>query len=132
MFGKCLNAGQTCIAPDYVLVPEERVEEFVSAARNAVGKLYPTLRENPDYTAIINARHRERLAGYLGEARAAGARVEEINPAAEDLAASPKMAPDARGDLRADPPGGAVHGPFAGDRVRERAAAPARALRVRA
>lgn len=93
MFGKCLNAGQTCIAPDYVLVPEERVEAFVEAARSAVGKLYPTLRDNPDYTAVINARQRERLAGYLDEARASGARVEELNPAAEDLGASPKMAP---------------------------------------
>ncbi|HUP28674.1 MAG TPA: coniferyl aldehyde dehydrogenase [Usitatibacter sp.] len=93
MFGKCLNAGQTCIAPDYVLVPEEQVEAFVSAARAAVGKLYPTLRDNPDYTAVINARHRERLAGYLTEARAGGARVEEINPAAEALGGSPKMAP---------------------------------------
>ena len=93
MYGKCLNAGQTCIAPDYVLVPEERVEEFAKAARAAVARLYPRLAANPDYTAVVNERHRARLAACLDEARAAGARVEEINPAAEDLSRSPKLAP---------------------------------------
>ena len=93
LFGKCLNAGQTCIAPDYALVPEERVEAFVAGARAAVGAMYPRLADNPDYTSIIDRRHRERLAGYLDEARARGERVEVLNPAAEDLADSPKMAP---------------------------------------
>ncbi len=93
MFGKCANAGQTCIAPDYVLVPEERVEEFVGAAQAAVRRMYPTLRDNRDYTAIIDQRHRARLAAWIDEARSAGARVVEVNPAAEDLSASPKMAP---------------------------------------
>ena len=93
LFGKCLNAGQTCIAPDYALVPEERIAEFAAAARATVASLYPTLRDNPDYTAIINVRHRERLCGYLDEARSKGARVEEINPAGEDFSGSPKLAP---------------------------------------
>jgi acyl-CoA reductase-like NAD-dependent aldehyde dehydrogenase len=51
MFGKCLNAGQTCIAPDYALVPEESVAAFVDAARAAVASLYPALAANPDYTS---------------------------------------------------------------------------------
>ena len=93
LYGKCLNAGQTCIAPDYVLVPEERIADFAAAARTTVARLYPRLLDNPDYTAIINERHRERLTGYLEDARAKGARVEEINPAGEALAASPKLAP---------------------------------------
>jgi acyl-CoA reductase-like NAD-dependent aldehyde dehydrogenase len=93
LYGKCLNAGQTCIAPDYALVPEERVEAFVEAARASVTALYPRIAANPDYTAIIDARHRARLAGYVEEARRAGTRVVEINPAGEDLAASAKMAP---------------------------------------
>jgi acyl-CoA reductase-like NAD-dependent aldehyde dehydrogenase len=58
-----------------------------------VAALYPRLRDNPDYTAIIDARHRLRLAGYLEEAQAQGARIEAINPAGEDFAGSPKMAP---------------------------------------
>ena len=93
VFGKCLNAGQTCIAPDYALVPEERIGEFAAHARAAVAKLYPRLRDNPEYSAIVNQRHRDRLAGYLAEAQAQGARVEEINPAGEDFSGSPKMPP---------------------------------------
>lgn len=93
LFGKCLNAGQTCIAPDYALVPEERVEEFAAAARATVARLYPTLRDNPDYTSIIDARHRERLCGYLAEAKARGARVLELNPSSEDFTGSPKLPP---------------------------------------
>jgi acyl-CoA reductase-like NAD-dependent aldehyde dehydrogenase len=93
LFGKCLNAGQTCVAPDYVLVPEESVDAFVEGARDAVASLYPTLAGNPDYTAIVDARHRERLAGLLADAVARGARAIEINPAGEDVAAAGKRAP---------------------------------------
>jgi coniferyl-aldehyde dehydrogenase len=104
VFGKCLNAGQTCIAPDYALVPRDRIDAFCSAAAATVARMYPRLLGNPDYSAIIDDRHRARLAGYLEEARARGARVIELNPAGEDFAASPKMAPalvlDAPGDSR--------------------------------
>ena len=85
MAGKLFNAGQTCIAPDYVLIPKARLEDFVAAARDAVAKLYPTLAENPDYTAIVNQRHYRRLAGLVEKAREGGARVVEINPAGESL-----------------------------------------------
>lgn len=91
--GKCLNAGQTCIAPDYVLVPAERIEAFVDAARAAVARLYPRIAGNPDYTAIVDDRHRARLDRALAEARAAGARIEELKPVGEDLSADPRMAP---------------------------------------
>ncbi|MCQ4253141.1 coniferyl aldehyde dehydrogenase [Stutzerimonas stutzeri] len=74
-FGKCMNAGQTCVAPDYVLVPRERVEGFVAAYREAVQRLYPSLADNPDYTAIINARQQARLQDYLDDARGKGAHV---------------------------------------------------------
>lgn len=93
LFGKCLNAGQTCIAPDYALVPAERVEAFVEGARRAVAAMYPRLRDNPDYTAIVSERHRGRLQGHLDLARRAGARVVELNPAGEAFAGSPKMPP---------------------------------------
>lgn len=93
LFGKCLNSGQTCIAPDYAMVPAERLEAFVSAAQAAVARMYPRLRDNPDYTAVATPRHRERLAGLLAEARARGATLVEINPAGEDFAGSPKMPP---------------------------------------
>lgn len=74
-FGKTLNAGQTCVAPDYVLVPKERVEGFVEAYRAAVLRFYPQLENNPDYTAIINERQQMRLNGYLRDAESKGASV---------------------------------------------------------
>ena len=93
LFGKCLNAGQTCIAPDYALVPRERMDDFARAAGAAVARMYPRLRDNPDYTSIVNGHHRDRLAGCLAEACARGAVATELNPAGEDFAGSPKMAP---------------------------------------
>ncbi|PWB31745.1 coniferyl-aldehyde dehydrogenase [Pseudomonas sp. SDI] len=79
-FGKTLNAGQTCVAPDYVLVPRERLDGFVEAYRQTVRRFYPQVRDNPDYTAIINPRHLARLDGYLADARAKGAQVLELYP----------------------------------------------------
>jgi len=72
-FGKALNAGQTCVAPDYVLVPEDRVDGFVEAYTQAVRGFYPTLADNPDYTAIINERQLARLNAYVKDATDKGA-----------------------------------------------------------
>ncbi|WP_053213168.1 coniferyl aldehyde dehydrogenase [Pseudomonas sp. Q12-87] len=77
-FGKTLNAGQTCVAPDYVLVPQSRVGEFVEAYRAAVRGFYPTLADNPDYTAIINERQLARLNGYISDATSKGALLIEL------------------------------------------------------
>jgi len=85
MNGKTLNAGQICLAPDYVLAPESKVAEFVKEAQGAVGRMFPTLKDNPDYTAVIAERHYERIKGYIDEARAKGAEIVEINPAGEDF-----------------------------------------------
>jgi coniferyl-aldehyde dehydrogenase len=73
--GKLLNAGQTCIAPDYALVPGQRAEALVQALRRAVARLYPAPINNRDYASIIDERHYSRLAGLLDDARAKGARV---------------------------------------------------------
>jgi coniferyl-aldehyde dehydrogenase len=81
--GKLLNAGQTCIAPDYVLVPEALRQAFADAFAQAVAELYPTLERNPDYTSIVNERHHARLAALVQDARDRGARVLEINPGGE-------------------------------------------------
>lgn len=89
MAGKMMNAGQICLAPDYVFVPEDRVEDFVTATRKSVGRMFPTLLDNDDYTSVINERHYNRLRGYIDEAKAKGARVEEINPAGEDFRQQP-------------------------------------------
>ncbi|MEZ2744260.1 coniferyl aldehyde dehydrogenase [Halopseudomonas bauzanensis] len=74
-FGKTMNAGQTCVAPDYVLVPESRVEAFVDAYRQVIGRFYPQLSDNPDYTSIINPRQQARLNSYLEDAQTKGARL---------------------------------------------------------
>ncbi len=94
LFGKLLNAGQTCIAPDYVLLPAGREAEFIEHARAFVGRSYPTLAHNPDYTAIVNERHYRRLLDLAADARARGATGIEINSARESLdAAGRKIAP---------------------------------------
>ncbi|MFN7695832.1 MAG: coniferyl aldehyde dehydrogenase [Burkholderiales bacterium] len=73
--GKLLNAGQTCVAPDYVFVPEEQVQPFVKLLGAAMKKLYPTIAANPDYSSIITPRHYARLQGLLAEAKAQGAKI---------------------------------------------------------
>ena len=79
-FGKTLNAGQTCVAPDYVLVPRQRLDGFVEAYRQAVLRFYPQVRDNPHYSAIINLRHLARLQDYLHDARDKGATVIDLYP----------------------------------------------------
>ena len=89
MMGKTLNAGQICLAPDYVMVPKERQQEFVESAQRSVQRMFPTLLDNPDYTSIVNERHFERLTGYVDDAREKGAEVVEMNPANEDFGQQP-------------------------------------------
>jgi coniferyl-aldehyde dehydrogenase len=89
MMGKTLNAGQICLAPDYVMVPEDKAKDFVAAAEGAVTKMFPTLKDNPDYTSVINQRHFDRLQGYIADAKAKGAEVIEINPAKENFTQQP-------------------------------------------
>jgi coniferyl-aldehyde dehydrogenase len=91
--GKLLNAGQTCIAPDYVLLPRQKLDDFVSLATETTRKFYPTLAQNPDYTSIINDRHYRRIAQYVEEARAKGVRVIELNPANDPLPAGARKLP---------------------------------------
>ena len=85
MAGKLLNAGQICLAPDYVMIPEETLDEFVAATERSVSKMFPTLLDNDDYTSVINSRHYDRLNGYLEDAREKGATVHSVNPADEDF-----------------------------------------------
>jgi coniferyl-aldehyde dehydrogenase len=82
--GKLLNAGQTCIAPDYVLVPAGREQDFVDAARGVVAKCFPDMANTPDYTAIVNDRHYQRLQGYVADARERGAQIEPLSTVMAD------------------------------------------------
>jgi coniferyl-aldehyde dehydrogenase len=82
-YGKLTNAGQTCIAPDYVLVAEQEVEDFVAAYTAEVAKLYPDIASNPDYTSIVNDHHHARLLDLLVDARVKGGRIIEIGAKAD-------------------------------------------------
>ncbi|MDC8014279.1 coniferyl aldehyde dehydrogenase [Tahibacter soli] len=102
--GKFLNAGQTCIAPDYVLIRADDRERFVDALRAYVARHYPNLRESPDYTSIVNERQYARLHGLVDDARRRGATVVTLpDDAAHDPAArvfAPTLVIDAPDDAR--------------------------------
>ena len=85
MVGKTLNAGQICLAPDYLLVPEEQLETVIDLATKAVNEMYSSLRDNDQYTSVINERHHKRLSGYLEDAEQRGCRIIPLNPANEDF-----------------------------------------------
>ena len=91
--GKWFNAGQTCIAPDYVLVPENDAPALASAIERALRAQYPKLRDNPDYTSVINASHRARVASLVEDARERGAKVVEVNPHHESFEGTNKYVP---------------------------------------
>jgi len=91
--GKLLNAGQTCIAPDYALVPRPQLETFVDALKRATRKLYPAIESNPDYTSIATDRHLARLNAMVDEARSLGARVVPLHDEAGRGGGSRKLPP---------------------------------------
>jgi coniferyl-aldehyde dehydrogenase len=83
--GKFLNSGQTCIAPDYVLCPKDKVGAFVEAIQKNLSKMYSSLKDNEDYTSIINEKQRSRLLSLVQDAQEAGAKIHVFNPKKEDL-----------------------------------------------
>lgn len=82
--GKTLNAGQTCIAPDYVLVPHGAEPAFIERARRRIARLYPEFARNADYTTIVSDRHFARLQALLDEAVSLGAVVHPLTDANRD------------------------------------------------
>lgn len=77
-FAKLINAGQTCIAPDYLMVPTGQSQNVLAALKQAAKTLYPTTASNPDYTSIINTRHYQRLQHLLTDAAQQGASVHTL------------------------------------------------------
>ena len=100
LVGKLLNAGQTCVAPDYVLLPRDQVEPFVSAAHRVARRMYPGALASAEYCSVINSRQYQRLRAYLDESARAGVRTEVLfdGPAHDD--ARHRLAPH----LLVDPP----------------------------
>lgn len=80
-YGKLLNAGQTCIAPDYVLAPKAKLDEAADAIADAARAMFPEIDATTDYTSIISDRHFARLKAMIDEARDRGARIIEVGSA---------------------------------------------------
>ncbi len=85
MRGKTMNAGQICLAPDYLMLPKGKSEEFAKASNEAVSEMFADLKYNEDYTSVINERHYERINELVSDAKDKGAEVIQINPADEDF-----------------------------------------------
>jgi coniferyl-aldehyde dehydrogenase len=77
-YGKLLNAGQTCIAPDYVLVSDASVQDFAGKVQDSMRQMFGTNPDNEDYTSIINDRHYARLENLVADAAAKGARILQV------------------------------------------------------
>ena len=90
-FGKTFSAGQACIAPDYALCPEDKMEAFKAAFEAEVRTAFPTMQDNPEYTSLITTRQKARLQFYLEDAKDKGAEIREINPAGESFDSANKM-----------------------------------------
>jgi len=91
IFGKCLNAGQICVAPDYIFCPESKVDEFIAAYQQQFKVMYPKHATNTDYANIINDAQHKRLLTWLDDAIDKGAKVvsasgEKINRATRQIA----------------------------------------------
>ena len=88
VLGKMMNAGQICLAPDYLLIPSAAEANVVDGIKAAASAMYPTLLANADYTSVVNDRHHQRLTDWIADAKAKGATVEVVNPTDEDFASA--------------------------------------------
>ena len=80
-YGKMLNAGQTCVAPDYVLAPADMIEAVTENIAGAARSMFPEIDTTADYTSIVSDRHFARLKGFVEEARDRGAKIVEVGSA---------------------------------------------------
>ena len=100
LYGKCVNAGQTCIAPDYVLLPRNRQDDFIAVARAAFDRLYPDYAGSGEYASVINRQQFERLEQWRDAAVQEGARAVVLNSARSDVPRT--MAPTLLTDVSMD------------------------------
>lgn len=73
--GKLINAGQTCVAPDYVLLHQQQLQPFIEQAKKQLANSYPDILNNPNYTSIINSKQHARLQALLKDAEQKGAKL---------------------------------------------------------
>jgi coniferyl-aldehyde dehydrogenase len=93
MAGKLYNAGQTCVAPDYVLVPRAHLGAFRDTLERTARQLYPSLVANADYTRIATPAHWRRLTALVDEASSRGASITTVNPAGESFTVENRVFP---------------------------------------
>lgn len=98
--GKCISSGQACVAPDYVMVHEDDRERLVACMVTELQRMFPTILDNPDYTAMATPGQYQRMQKLLADARERGIETITVNPPNEDLSASRKIAPT----MLIDPP----------------------------
>ncbi|KGI79203.1 coniferyl aldehyde dehydrogenase [Oleiagrimonas soli] len=84
VYGKCVNAGQTCIAPDYVLLPRGREADFIACARRVVARMYPQLAAGGQYASIVDAAKHARLLRLRDEAVERGAKAHALASSSSD------------------------------------------------
>ncbi|RLA24373.1 MAG: coniferyl-aldehyde dehydrogenase [Gammaproteobacteria bacterium] len=101
MQGKFLNAGQTCVAPDYLFVPADKVELFIEAAKESIARRYSGL-ESKDYTSIIDEKAFARLSMVLDDAAQKGASVVSLMKGDAKSTESRKIAPHVMTDVNDD------------------------------
>jgi coniferyl-aldehyde dehydrogenase len=82
---RMINGGQVCVCPDYVFVPDDRVDTFVDIARETLRAMFPSIVANDDYCSSVNEANFDRVVGLIDDARVNGATVETIAPAGESL-----------------------------------------------
>jgi coniferyl-aldehyde dehydrogenase len=92
---RMVNGGQVCVCPDYVFVPDDRVETFVDVARDTLRGMFPAIVSNDDYCSSVNDANFDRVVDLIDDARAKGALVEAVAPGRETLPdrATRKIAP---------------------------------------
>ncbi|MGX1811178.1 coniferyl aldehyde dehydrogenase [Nocardia sp. NPDC055321] len=101
---RMVNGGQVCVCPDYVFVPEDRIDRFVESLYARLCGMFPSIVANDDYTATVDAANYERIVGLVEDARARGARVLSVAPPGESLpdATTRKIAPTLVRDVTDD------------------------------
>ncbi len=90
---KIWNAGQTCVAPDYALVPAAAEKAFIAEAKASIARHLPRLGAGSDYTRIINRPAWERMKALVEDARDRGAEVIQVNVAEEAWSAENRIFP---------------------------------------
>ncbi len=102
LVGKLINAGQTCIAPDYLLLPRAQLEPFIATARRVAKRMHPAGLADRDFCSVIDSRQYTRLTGYLQQAQKRGSRIEPLFDGRQRDDAAHRLAPQLIVDPAAD------------------------------